>query len=443
MFINHYLQFNLDYFSTIKLYTNDIKNKHFHIAVINSTVSISRSYMDNYTMAVMISMSTMAYAAILFTMYFIRKERSLILFTLAFVFATISGLSLSLQNLQNEFFGIIIFNVSFYLFFIYITSGYTQFFKNRNLPQRIWMFFLIASFSMLVFTYVFPIYWIREVITFALFIIVLIDFYRHNLNQLKTLSRYAKYGLSVITIANILAYTLMGVIALFTRNASSSLLFERDLTLGFVLIQINFACWVATIFVIGNERLIRELNEKNERLFELSKYDYLTGLYARRFIEEETHRLMARANRYHHALSVFVFDIDYFKTINNQHGHTIGDQVLREVSKLIKKHIRNADLLSRWGGDEFLVVLPHTNEDQALQLAQKLSDVIGTLQLEHIQQLTISGGVAEYHHQESFDDWFNRADQALYQAKNRGRNLIYCLSSPQDLNDHHSTQINH
>lgn len=231
----------------------------------------------------------------------------------------------------------------------------------------------------------------------------------------------------MITIANILAYTLMGVIALFTRNASSSLLFERDLTLGFVLIQINFACWVASIFVIGNERLIRELNEKNERLFELSKYDYLTGLYARRFIEEETHRLMARANRYHHALSVFVFDIDYFKTINDQHGHTIGDQVLREVSKLIKKHIRNADLLSRWGGDEFLVVLPHTNEDQALQLAQKLSDVIGTLQLEHIQQLTISGGVAEYHHQESFDDWFNRADQALYQAKNRGRNLIYCL----------------
>lgn len=69
--------------------------------------------MDNYTMAVMISMSTMAYAAILFTMYFIRKERSLILFTLAFVFATISGLSLSLQNLQNEFFGIIVFNVSF------------------------------------------------------------------------------------------------------------------------------------------------------------------------------------------------------------------------------------------------------------------------------------------------------------------------------------------
>lgn len=191
MFINHYLQFNLDYFSTIKLYTNDIKNKHFHIAVINSTVSISRSYMGNYTMTVMISMSTMAYAAILFTMYFIRKEQSLILFTLAFVFATISGLSLSLQNLQNEFFGIIVFNVSFYLFFIYITAGYTQFFKNRNLPQRIWMFFLIASFSMFVFTYVFPIYWIREVITFALFIIVLIDFYRHNLNQLKTLSKYA------------------------------------------------------------------------------------------------------------------------------------------------------------------------------------------------------------------------------------------------------------
>lgn len=74
MFINHYLQFILDYFSTIKLYTNDIKNKHFHIAVINSTVSISRSYMDNYTMAVMISMSTMAYATILFTMYFIRKD---------------------------------------------------------------------------------------------------------------------------------------------------------------------------------------------------------------------------------------------------------------------------------------------------------------------------------------------------------------------------------
>lgn len=69
---------------------------------------------------------------------------------------------------------------------------------------------------MLVFTYVFPIYWIREVITFALFIIVLIDFYRHNLNQLKTLSKYTKYGLRVITIANILAYTIMGVIALFT-----------------------------------------------------------------------------------------------------------------------------------------------------------------------------------------------------------------------------------
>jgi diguanylate cyclase (GGDEF)-like protein/PAS domain S-box-containing protein len=156
--------------------------------------------------------------------------------------------------------------------------------------------------------------------------------------------------------------------------------------------------------------------------------DPLTGLYNGRHFFEVLDKEFARARRYGHPISLMMFDIDFFKGVNDKYGHQIGDQMLQLLAKSCLQVVRKADVLARYGGEEFILLLPETDTDRARSLAERLRKKVAGLKLETprgIVQVTISVGYTQLGDLEKdIDDFIWHADQALYKSKDRGRNRI-------------------
>ncbi len=173
-----------------------------------------------------------------------------------------------------------------------------------------------------------------------------------------------------------------------------------------------------------------ELREKNVLLETLSVTDVLTGLANRRRLMTRLEEEVARARRYKTPLSVVMIDIDHFKRVNDEHGHAMGDEVLRNIGGMLKAGVRTTDLAARYGGEELTLVLPHTDIPAALQVAENLRERFA--EVEHrldgvTVKKTVSMGVAARDGQgdmPSAEDLLKHADEALYRAKQGGRNRV-------------------
>ena len=179
--------------------------------------------------------------------------------------------------------------------------------------------------------------------------------------------------------------------------------------------------------------IIRDGTEQKgveNHLQRLAEYDDLTGLLNRRVFNQIASAGLENAKRYHHSLSLLLMDIDYFKDVNDTYGHTYGDDVLKKLSSLIQKNIRSSDVLARWGGEEFIVLLSETSLEQAKIAAEKMRALIQYKEFitPEGQQLaiTISLGLTkvEVMGEDSLNIAFNNADKALYTAKENGRNRV-------------------
>lgn len=157
---------------------------------------------------------------------------------------------------------------------------------------------------------------------------------------------------------------------------------------------------------------------------ELASRDPLTGVHNRMAMSSSLAREVDLAKRQKLPLSIMVIDIDHFKTFNDQHGHTFGDDVLVAISQTIANTIRRSDLLFRFGGEEFVVLASHTGQEGAMLLAERIRENVAGLQTVRGRstKVTVSIGAARLHDQEQADAFFARADKALYEAKHQGRN---------------------
>jgi len=170
-----------------------------------------------------------------------------------------------------------------------------------------------------------------------------------------------------------------------------------------------------------------ELHGAMEQLNQLVTFDQLTGAYSRRFIFEQLERQVAISVRHAAPVSLIMFDLDHFKSVNDRYGHAVGDKALREAASVAVAQLREGDMLGRMGGEEFLVLLPHTNRDAANLLGERLRMTLAATTVtdgEHTIALPASFGVAELQQGEDSAAWVRRADAALYQAKARGRNTL-------------------
>ena len=166
------------------------------------------------------------------------------------------------------------------------------------------------------------------------------------------------------------------------------------------------------------------LQSANEELSRLSVTDSLTGVYNRRHFVKMADTERAQVLRYQTTLSMLIFDVDHFKSINDGYGHPTGDRVLIEITQLVSASLRHGDLLARWGGEEFVVIMPQCGTPEALQLAEKLRVLIAAHPFSEVHTVTVSLGVAEFKPDELLDAWFKRVDLALYAAKSSGRNMV-------------------
>lgn len=160
------------------------------------------------------------------------------------------------------------------------------------------------------------------------------------------------------------------------------------------------------------------------KLEQKAMFDHLTNVYNRHGFEAIFNHEIQRCNRYKRDISMIMFDIDYFKKINDVHGHLVGDKILIDLCSLIQSHIRESDYLIRWGGEEFLILTPETNLHSAQRLAEKLRIVVEHHHFKEAGQLTISLSAAQKKPDEENASFIKRVDGLLYTSKNLGRNQV-------------------
>lgn len=185
---------------------------------------------------------------------------------------------------------------------------------------------------------------------------------------------------------------------------------------------------------VKNMLKIRELRDKMKTL---STTDELTGLHNRRYLLERMEQEISRAKRYTTPLSVLLFDLDFFKVVNDIYGYEWGDVLLRSIADKLKQLIRKEDILTRYGDEEFILVLPNTSEEQAFIFAERFRRDIEKMEFipaseEERHPITISGGISAYPFLENVEENSNTiiryAEHALYSAKKRGKNQIVQFS---------------
>jgi diguanylate cyclase (GGDEF)-like protein len=179
------------------------------------------------------------------------------------------------------------------------------------------------------------------------------------------------------------------------------------------------------------KRLHDEMQHSKQKLEDLAVHDELTGVYNYRYLHSRLTEEFRRAERYQDPLTCVMVDIDFFKHVNDLHGHSFGDEVLRGVAQVIKAGVREVDVVARSGGDEFLLIVPSTHQSGALVLAERTWKDVAAAEFKsgpHSVKLTVSIGIASFPSKDvrTKDALLKSADQALYQAKREGRNRI-CL----------------
>jgi len=240
----------------------------------------------------------------------------------------------------------------------------------------------------------------------------------------------------IVAIWDVLVYGL--VIGLLALNRPETLVVNLELIQLVALIVV-----VAQMALIGgyinnlrfklrerNEILkdtTEQLNTAVEHVGELARRDELTGLYNRRHLFSILEHESSRMSRKQGTFSICIADIDYFKQVNDTHGHQAGDEVLRQVASELQQSLRSIDCIGRYGGEEFLIVLPQTELEGAMIKSERIRKLIADLTFPSIGdkfKVTVSFGVAEHKPNESIDETILRSDEALYRAKNSGRNKV-------------------
>jgi diguanylate cyclase (GGDEF)-like protein len=221
--------------------------------------------------------------------------------------------------------------------------------------------------------------------------------------------------LSVITYFFIVANDLMDVFYEYTRQHEELELDELVLTFGIV------SSLSISVFAV------RRWAEAARRLGQANT-DSLTGLFNRRKGWEVLEYEIVRSERYRRPLSIILLDIDHFKTVNDTHGHLAGDRVLQAVANGARETIRSVDILIRWGGEEFVVLLPETDLEAALLTAERLRAAIAEIRIKvPNEELSVTASIGVTRKDENTPDletFIARADQALYIAKYKGRNQV-------------------
>ena len=274
------------------------------------------------------------------------------------------------------------------------------------------------------------IFWmtIIDLVVIFLSCLAIWDFYRNRLllQRLRVFSGLALVIGGLITIASLYFFDIVSMHFLpLVMPMAKAMKFMEDLHLNYNWIITTSGIAILVISVLYLNRIIFPKILTLERNLEiLATTDSLTNVYNRSKYDEIITREIQLANRYGRPLSMIIFDIDVFKKINDTCGHLVGDQVLKTLVSLTKKQMRGTDYLIRWGGDEFILILPETNLEGARELGERIRALTARHKFDDVETLTVSLGVTHFSKGDREHDLFKRADEALYKAKMSGGNRL-------------------
>jgi len=232
-----------------------------------------------------------------------------------------------------------------------------------------------------------------------------------------------KQGMIEISIFLLIVFLIMFVPGEFFSNESYIPEFKLRLMLSFLTVTFLSAC-----YEYSREQSLRHTLELNKQYEKLAHYDQLTALANRRGALKKLEFEQPSMIRQRDSLSVIVCDVDHFKKINDRYGHNAGDAVLVQLAEIFKQLIRGQDMIARWGGEEFLFILPHTSAEDAAIVAQKIHGALRNetiLYQETKIPVTVSMGIEIMQPDQTIDEVINAADNYLYQAKREGRNQTF------------------
>jgi two-component system, cell cycle response regulator len=230
---------------------------------------------------------------------------------------------------------------------------------------------------------------------------------------------------SIIAVPVIFRDEVIGTLVLSTTKAGQSFK-KREIRLFVALAN-------ASANALYNAFLYEHLDREKTMLEKLAITDYLTGIYNVRYFYNRLEEEFSRAERYKLPLSCIMFDIDYFKKINDTFGHRIGDIVLREFAQLVRSYTRKSDIFARYGGEEFIMLLPQTEQKGSITEAERIRKAV----VEHSFhakeaniRITLSAGIASLPHDriKNYDELIHCADTAMFEAKQKGRNSVVVYS---------------
>jgi diguanylate cyclase (GGDEF)-like protein len=197
-----------------------------------------------------------------------------------------------------------------------------------------------------------------------------------------------------------------------------------------ILIAVIVPTVISTLFSYTFFGLLFQLDAAEKQLLELTRRDDLTGVYNRTYFIELAERELARCKRYGNIFSIAIVDVDDFKQVNDTFGHLAGDQVLQIMTSVFLHHLRQTDTVARFGGDEFVLLLPYASQEHALGCIERIRCILENSSLTYAGQeirFTVSVGTATYDGQSNLDMVLQLADKALYEAKKTGKNRAVAI----------------
>jgi diguanylate cyclase (GGDEF)-like protein len=227
-------------------------------------------------------------------------------------------------------------------------------------------------------------------------------------------------GLWLVVAANLFTLSFIHWPELYGDYASTSQTFQLRFSFSFA-----FVSFIAYALNLATERASTKNNESMELLQRYAVYDELTELYNRRGLKEKLQHELRLAFRRQTEMSIVLCDIDYFKAVNDKYGHDAGDEALRNIARTLKETARDTDIVGRWGGEEFLIVLPDTKLEKAFQLVERVRSRVdeSLIDLDDASiHLSISCGLSSTRFCKTLDELVSAADECLYMAKADGRN---------------------
>lgn len=379
--------------------------------------------MDLRTMLIAIIITTLTYAGMLGLIAYLRKEPVLRFYALAFFVGSFAYFIAFISDIDS-WISILLFNQFFLTFIALITSGLRRFFGVHPWPKRMWIYLTLNLVVFIYCIYIQPSYVLRVLsITFCTYLL-LGDLFVSVWPKIAKLGEGWRLAFEILFGLHLILVTFRLTAVFDPSPLNFWMESESSTAISLLLSLVTFSLWAIGIVVLDTFQVILKFNAKNSVLSNLAMKDALTGIPNRLLMDIELNNFMALAKRFNTSISFIIADIDFFKKVNDDYGHDVGDDVLIQTATIIKEVIRLTDRVYRWGGEEFLIVTPHTDLEGARILAEKIRLKYQEATFKSVGKLTISFGVAEYYPDESRELWFKRADIALYHAKSGGRNRV-------------------